>query len=94
MAGKLAKRSRKRAHAVLRFKRDLRAVPVEGNQRVRPRALRHVHAAKRQRRNHAALEDALSLAVVEQGDAAQVFGAPQDPYTQRLLDAVPQPGGE
>lgn len=33
-------------------------------------------------------------AVVEQGDAAQVFGAPQDPYTQRLLDAVPQPGGE
>jgi peptide/nickel transport system ATP-binding protein len=33
-------------------------------------------------------------AVVEQGDAAEVFGAPQDPYTQRLLDAVPQPGGE
>ncbi|MUL66918.1 peptide ABC transporter ATP-binding protein [Mycobacterium sp. CBMA 234] len=33
-------------------------------------------------------------AVVEQGDAAQVFSDPQDPYTQRLLNAVPQPGGE
>jgi oligopeptide/dipeptide ABC transporter ATP-binding protein len=33
-------------------------------------------------------------AVVEQGDAAQVFADPQDPYTQRLLNAVPQPGGE
>ncbi|BBX86695.1 dipeptide ABC transporter ATP-binding protein [Mycolicibacterium aubagnense] len=33
-------------------------------------------------------------AVVEQGDAAQIFRDPQDPYTQRLLSAVPQPGGE
>ena len=26
--------------------------------------------------------------VVEQGDATQVFGAPQHPYTQALLDAA------
>ncbi|MDR3662435.1 MAG: ATP-binding cassette domain-containing protein, partial [Mycobacterium sp.] len=32
-------------------------------------------------------------AIVEQGDAAQVFRDPQDPYTRRLLDAVPQPAG-
>jgi peptide/nickel transport system ATP-binding protein len=29
--------------------------------------------------------------VVEQGDADRVFADPQDPYTQRLLAAVPQP---
>jgi len=30
-------------------------------------------------------------AIVEQGDADQVFGDPQDDYTMRLLKAVPQP---
>ncbi len=30
--------------------------------------------------------------VVEQGDADRVFADPQDPYTRRLLAAVPQPG--
>ena len=30
--------------------------------------------------------------VVERGTAAEVFGAPKDPYTRRLLDAVPHLG--
>jgi peptide/nickel transport system ATP-binding protein len=29
--------------------------------------------------------------IVEQGEADQVFGAPQHDYTRRLLAAVPQP---
>jgi peptide/nickel transport system ATP-binding protein len=30
--------------------------------------------------------------IVEHGPAATVLGAPQDPYTRRLLDSVPRPG--
>jgi oligopeptide/dipeptide ABC transporter ATP-binding protein len=30
--------------------------------------------------------------IVEQGDADAIFGCPSHPYTQRLLEALPQVG--